>query len=375
MASSYKIFTLRGIDVSLHISFIIILPLFVLLFAGGLASDGSPAAIAGALGYSFAFFIALFGSVLMHELVHSFVAIKNGIRVKQITLTPIGGIANISLGKDAWKELKVSVAGPLSNFALVLVLTAIGVGIFGIGLENFPPFIFGNEAMESILLTPSLSGLFLSIVYINFVLGVFNMFVPIFPMDGGRVLRALIAMVTDYRSATRIAVSISQIFLVVLVGFAILIGNLWLIIIGIFLFLAGIAELQASELGSVMDKVDLKRYTHTNIIIVHPDIAIKEFLDVAVPWQTIYPVVDSKGKARGYIDLHALKPEDTIKKAEQIMKKDFVSIRPGKKHGDALQKIYSTGFAFVLDERGRFYGALTLKNLEEVMQLQGLKRS
>lgn len=367
MKSSYQIFKIWGIVIKLHITFLLILPLFILGFTFDLAQDESIISTIISFIYSLTFFVILFGSVLIHELVHSFVALKNGLKVKQIILTPIGGIASIGMIKAPKKEFKISIVGPLSNFVIGFIVLFLSVAAFGI--DDLSESFLTQDFVSS----PSLINIATLAIWINFMLGAFNLFLPVFPMDGGRVLRSLLAMVMDYQRATRLAVNISQVFLAVWIGFSVLILNFWFIAIGIFLFLAGLSELKITELAATLNKTNLKGYIYTNVVVIHPDLPVADLVEIAVPWQSVYPVLNENGELLGYINTQNLALEDKNKKAKDVMGKDYVSFRTGDSKEELLMKIYSEGFGFALDERGRFYGILTMDNVEKALKLEALK--
>jgi Zn-dependent protease len=363
MAFSPRILQIKGIDVRLHLTFLFLLAYIVLVFSLNVLTGGWT--LASAI-YWLAFFIVLFGSVLFHELVHSFVAMSNGIEVKQIILTPIGGIASIGMFRDAKKEFKVSVAGPLSNFLIAFILLVLVLALVG------PDAVFDKLLSDEIFTTPSAVNFLLLVLYLNLILGAFNLFLPVFPMDGGRVLRSMLAMVTDQVRATRIAVAISQGFLAMLIGISILTGYLMLLFISVFLFVAGRSELKLTELAALMDRVDLKKAIYTRFMAISPDLRVRDLLQIAVPWQSLYPVLDDKGRPLGYVHVDKIRGGDG--KVGEAMVKDFPTARLGQQDEDVLTKVYSNGFAFVLDRGGRLYGILTLENLQNALKIEAMKK-
>lgn len=363
MASSPRIFRIRGVEVRLHFTFLILLAFIILYLASEVLSGQGT--IASAF-YWLAAFIALFGSVLFHELVHSFVAMANGIGVKQIILTPIGGIASIGMFRDAKKEFKVSVAGPLSNFLVAFILLVLLVAVIG------PEGAVAKVLSDDIITTPSAVNFLGLVLYLNLVLGAFNLFLPVFPMDGGRVLRSMLAMATDQVRATRIAVAISQAFLAILIGISILMGYITLLVIAVFLFLAGLSELKLTEMTALVDKIDLRRVVYTRFMVVSPELGVRDLLKIAVPWQSLYPVLDDKGGPLGYVHMDKINEGDREKRAGEVMVKDFPSTRLDRRDEDVLTKVYSNGFAFVLDKDGRLYGILTLDNLQKALKIEAM---
>lgn len=363
MKSSYRIFRIRGIDVSLHITLLMMFILPVLdLFSYGNLGEGVASAV-----YSFAFLTALFVSVFFHELAHSLVAIRSKIEVKQIILTPIGGISTIGMMRDAMTELKISLAGPLTSLAIGFVLLLIMSAT--VGLSGVSKTIASGKYAD----TPSLFNFAVLGMYINLILGVFNLFLPIFPMDGGRVLRSLLCLITNRVKATKIAVWIGQSFLSVFLVLALMAGSIWLIIIAVFLFFAGISELRITELSEGLKKADLKRAVFTSFITLHPNLKITDFLGIMVPRQSIYPIVDGNGKPIGVVDGQKVAKKEGKKEGvvSDVMSAVFPKINLDSDKGDILASVYSNGYSFVIDKQGLLKGIMTMQNLQNVLKEEG----
>jgi Zn-dependent protease len=347
MRSSYRLFRIRGIDIGLHVTLVILFLMPLLDLANGL----------GTAVYSFAFLVGLFSSVLVHELAHSLVAIRSGVKVKQIILTPIGGIASVGMVKDAVTELKISLAGPLVSLGigavLLIALVSSGGGDVGKALAT-------GRFIEQ----PSLFNFALLLMYLNFVLGIFNLFVPIFPMDGGRVLRSMLCMITDKLKATRIAVYVGQAFLSMLFVFGLTGGSIWIMAIAVFLFIAGITELKLTETSEKLKKADLSGATITNFAVLHPDLELADFNRLAVGKQTLYPVLDDDGRPIGFLE----KGTTGEGKVGDLMSRDFQTATLGDDKEELLSKVYSSGYAFIVDRKGILHGVLTMQNIQKVLK-------
>jgi hypothetical protein len=203
-------------------------------------------------------------------------------------------------------------------------------------------------------------------------LGAFNLFLPIFPMDGGRVLRSMLGMVTTRLRATKLAVAIGQVFLAVFIFFAIMVGSIWLIAIAVFLFIAGLSELKLTELSDVAERIDLHRIIKTDFIVLSPDLKVRDLLKVAVPWQSIYPVLDESGNPIGMIDLNDLVKNSG--KVGDVMLRGFPVIKESDEKSEVLTKVFSKGYALVVDKKGRLYGILTLDSLQKSIRIESLKK-
>lgn len=237
VSPSLQIGQVRGIDIRLHWSFLLVLPVFAYLIARAYFAEpiGDATPSAGAWAWGAALAIALFGSVLLHELGHSLVATRNGITVRHITLLPIGGVSAIPQPpRDPGLEARYTIAGPLVNFAL-----AIPFGVLAWALTAGAVFPIWD--------LPDPIAFLAWTAILNVFLGAFNLFLPAFPMDGGRLLRALLARRMRFERATVIAARIGQ-GLAVLMGIAgFLLGNILLILIAVFVGFGAAAEAQQTQ--------------------------------------------------------------------------------------------------------------------------------
>jgi Zn-dependent protease len=212
MGSSIKIASFFGIEVRIHITFLLFL---VWIWFSSYELEGQSGAIKGVL-----FILILFACVLLHEFGHAFAARAFGIKTPDITLYAIGGVARLNRIPDKpWQELIVAIAGPLVNVVIAAVL------IFGIHVTA------GLQQLEH-LESPRIEML-AKVASVNVMLVLFNL-IPAFPMDGGRVLRALLAMTMPYAKATQIAARIGQGLAIVFLVFG-LFGNPILVFIAIFI--------------------------------------------------------------------------------------------------------------------------------------------
>lgn len=352
MKSSYRVFTVRGIIVRIHITllFLFLLPFMELGAPGGLES----------FAYSLILLVVLFSSVLVHELAHSVIAIRNAIRVREITLWPLGGISSLGYIKGAWKELKISAAGPLTSLAIGFALLLLSLAMAG------PAQVLKTVSSGEFMASFSVLNLVILGAYVNVILGLFNLFLPIFPMDGGRVLRSMLEMLMDRRKATKIAVTIGQSFALVFIALAVMIGSLWLVFLGVFLIIAGLSELRMTELSTILEKADLKRFITTNIIALSPGMRISEFLQMDGQNQRIFPVIDNNGRVIGVFDSREVK--DGEGSVNDLMHAEFPSARLDGDNESMLAELYSSGYSFIFEKSGFFYGVLTIQGLQKAME-------
>src|SRR5215216_4442286 len=227
MGGAFKIGRISGIDVRVHWTFFLLLAFFAFI---GYQGSGSPL---GALTAT-VMIVALFLCVLLHEFGHSLVAQRLGLEIHSITLLPIGGVSNLeSLPEKPVDEVKISVAGPLVSVVLALIF-------FGVGL------LLGAEPrMPTDLFTGigSVGQFFFYLGYLNIILALFNL-IPAFPLDGGRVLRGLLATRLGALRATEIASRVGQLFAFAFFLIGLLGGNFLLALIAVFIFFGANGEAQ-----------------------------------------------------------------------------------------------------------------------------------
>lgn len=225
MFPSWRLGRPFGINVFIHWTFWL-LPLWI-LFRAHPESDGVPRAIQ--LGLTF----ALFGCVILHELGHALAARYFGIGTARIVLTPIGGVAQLEQPiRSPWQEFCIALAGPLVNFVI-----ALGLGALLLAGSTLAP-VLGDGLAGTLLFL---------LLMLNLVMGVFNL-LPAFPMDGGRILRALLTAPLGHLGATRAAVAIGNVVIVVgALIWALYFGNPWALVIAGFVLWTGNAELASLE--------------------------------------------------------------------------------------------------------------------------------
>ena len=225
MKWTFNLLQVRGIDIKIHATFLLILAF------GGLEWGRAHGAIGFVFGVSI--MLALFACVTLHELGHSVAAQHYKIPVQEIVLLPIGGVALI--GKQPEKpsqELVIAAAGPAVNVVIAVILAALGGPLAALD---------GHGLVAGVAPTPSLATFFAWLLAANITLVIFNL-IPAFPLDGGRMLRAALAMATDHHRATVIAAGIGQVAAIGLGALGIVTGNFILGLIALFIFFGAGAE-------------------------------------------------------------------------------------------------------------------------------------
>lgn len=233
---SFRFARVAGIDIKVHITFLII------VFWG--AAQFGRYGVRGML-FGTALILLLFACVLAHELGHSLVAQRFGIAVKQIILLPIGGVAMLTrMPEKPSQELWVALAGPLVNVVIAAALL-LGVGA-NVALGRLDP-----ESLLRVSSEPSGTMMLIWLLNANIVLVLFNM-IPAFPLDGGRVLRAILAMNMSRTRATRVAAGVGQLLAVVLGIVGLMSGHILLAIIALFIFFGAGAEQAEGAARSIL---------------------------------------------------------------------------------------------------------------------------
>lgn len=270
-----KSFSLRvgkfaGIDVFIHWTFWIIIGwIFLLHFRSG---NGVEAGIRGIV-----FVLVLFLCVVLHEFGHALTARRYGIKTRDITLYPIGGVASLEGMPDKpAQELAVAAAGPLVNLVIALIL-----GVFLAGTGQFSESFTSTLADESSAI-PFVWGVFAA----NILLFVFNL-LPAFPMDGGRILRAVLSFKLTKVRATQIAAGIGQ-SLAILFVFLGFFFNFWLVFIGLFVYLGAGREAAFEKTKSLLSGLTVRDAIMHNFTALSPEDELGRAVDALLDSQEIH---------------------------------------------------------------------------------------
>ena len=368
MGNAFKIGRAAGIDVKVHWTFIFLLAFAAFIGFRNAAEFGGNSAVG--IVVTIAIILALFLCVVLHEFGHSLVAQRLGINVTDITLLPIGGVARLqTLPDKPIDEIKIAVAGPLVNVVLAPLF-------FGLA------FVFGVSTLPSLAAAQqSLGGALFYLGVANLALVVFNL-IPAFPLDGGRVLRGLLAIRFGPVRATDISAGIGQFLAVVLgfLGFAG--GNLGLILIAIFVFFGAGGEQQVvrqRELTrglTVSDVMGTKRRTET----ITPQHNFGQVLDAVIHgYQVDFPVVED-GQIVGMLTrreiFSAANSPDQFRDVRDLMKSDFPTITPDADlFEDGNRILQESGFRAVPVVRdGELVGMLTTDDIGQANLLRDIRK-
>lgn len=238
MGWSFQIARINGISIKVHITF------FLILILGAVQWGSITGTFDGAL-YGIVLMILLFTCVTLHELGHSLVAVHFGIPVREITLLPLGGVSLITKNPDKPRqEMLIAIAGPFVNVVIAGILFVALGGLGGVDLLN-------GHGLLADMGTPSLTSLLLWLLAANVTLVAFNL-IPAFPLDGGRFMRALLAVPLGYRRATRIASVVGQVIALGIGIFGLIDGNFILMLIAVFVFFGAGQETATAESKTVL---------------------------------------------------------------------------------------------------------------------------
>ena len=357
MSWSIPLGRVLGTEIRLHLTFLLLLAWIGL--AHGLRG-GMAEAIQGV-----AFIILIFACVLLHEFGHVLAARRYGIATPDITLLPIGGVARLDrIPEKPAEELVVALAGPAVNVAIAALLLLPLGGV---------PDVAAMAGLED----PSQS-LLARLFWVNVTLVVFNL-IPAFPMDGGRVLRALLGMRLGNRRATHIAASIGQALAFGIGLLGLLAGAPLLVFVALFVWLGAGAESQAVQMRELSRGMMAADAMVTRFETLHSTARIADAVELLLrTTQTEFPVLDGSGRLRGILTrsdmIRALQdtgPEGAVLDA---MRRDVAMVPHRAPLEDALRTMQDTaGPVGVTDGAGRLVGLLTHENLGEMLMVETAK--
>jgi len=290
MKLSLRLLRVSGIDIRVHVTFVLVLLFGALQFS---EIHGPHGAWFGAF-----FMCCLFACVALHELGHSLVAQQLGVRVREIVLLPIGGVARLSGDpKKPMHELLIAVAGPLVNVLLAVIGLVVALIAFG------PNAVFSPAFMDPAALGVSATALLSGLIMANLVLAVFNM-LPALPMDGGRVLRALMTFVIGRARATTVASIIGQLLALTVFAFAVYEGQFVLMLIGALVFVAAGNERKVTRIRVALARLTAGEVTNPDQVVLTPGDSIGVAIDrVLQGSQTYFPVAQG-GQLAGVVSRH-----------------------------------------------------------------------
>ena len=357
MTWSWKLARIAGIDVYVHATFLIIVA-----WIGVLHWNTSQSV--GAVMEGVGFILALFACVVMHEFGHALTAARYGIRTRDITLLPIGGVARLERMPDQpVQELKVALAGPAVNVVIALLL-------FG-----WLQVSGGSESLDRV--SVATGGFFERVMLANVFLAGFNL-LPAFPMDGGRALRALLATRMEYTRATQRAALIGQ-GMAILFAFIGLQGNPMLIFIALFVWIGAGQEASMVQLKSALAGIPVRHAMLTDFRTLTPSSTLGDAADLVLTGsQQDFPVV-TDGRLRGMLTRGDLIEALTRRGRDAIvgdhMKRECATADVLEMLEPVLGRLQSLGCHTIpITARGTLIGLVTLDNVGEFLMIQAAEQ-
>lgn len=312
------------------------------------------------------FVCAIFVCVVLHELGHALTARRFGIGTRGITLLPIGGVAALErMPTEPVQELLIALAGPAVNVVIAALL--------------FPAvLLIGDIAMPEMPFAPEGAGFFTHLAVVNVALVVFNL-LPAFPMDGGRVLRALLAVKLDYARATGIAAAAGQVMAVLFLLWGLMAPSPLLLLIAVFVYLGGQAEATAAQARSALLGVHVGDAMQTEFRVLPPEATLGQAADLLLAGaQQDFPVVDERGRLLGMLSRRQLIEGATRMGLEhpvsEAMDGSAATFAEGDDLTEAIELLRSRGPAAPVMRGDRIVGLLTQENISEYLMLQNAAR-
>lgn len=354
MKWSWKLGKFAGIDVYLHTTFLLLIVWIALTYW---LQENSLGAVVSGVG----FILALFATVVLHEYGHALTARKFGVKTRDITLYPIGGVAKLErIPEDPKQELWVALAGPAVNIVIVLILLV---------------WLLFTSAFEPLISLSLTEGSFVErLMVTNLILAGFNL-IPAFPMDGGRVLRALLAMKLEYTAATQIAASVGQ-GMALIFGLFGLFSNPLLVFIALFVWIGAQSEARMVTLKSALNGIPVERAMLTNFNVLSQHDTLSKVVDYVLAGdQKDFPVVDD-GQVVGILTqsalLEGLRRNGEASLVGSVMRKDFQIADSHEMLETAFNRLQNCDCHTTLPivHHYRLVGLVTMDNIGEFIRIQ-----
>jgi Zn-dependent protease/predicted transcriptional regulator len=353
MKWSWKLTRLAGIDVYVHATFFVLIAWLALSYW---QVEGNLAAVVRGIG----FVLALFACVVLHELGHALTARRYGIRTRHITLLPIGGVAALErMPDDPKQEIAVALAGPAVNLVIAVGLWA------WLALNNT------LAPLDRIGIT---GGPFLDrLMTLNIMLALFNL-LPAFPMDGGRVLRAALAIRMGRAQATRVAATVGQ-SLALWLGFIGLFYNPFLIFIALFVWIGAAAEAGSAQVKSSLSGAAVGRAMLTDFQTLGPDEPLTRAIELTLAGsQKEFPVL-LDGAMVGVLTqtdlLKGLQAQGEHGRVDDWMQREVQSAEIDEPLEKVLERLQGRQCPLIaVTEAGRLAGIVNLDNIMELIKIQ-----
>ncbi|MGE5462668.1 MAG: site-2 protease family protein, partial [Syntrophothermus sp.] len=354
MKWQWKLGRFAGIDVFVHATFLLIIAWVG--YSQWLENRNWGDVLKGIL-----FILALFLCVVLHEYGHALTARRYGIKTRDITLYPIGGVARLErMPEKPVEELWVALMGPAVNVVIGVLLLAY--------------LMVTNTLVPLNQITVGSGSILERLMIVNFSLVLFNI-LPAFPMDGGRVLRALLAMRMDYVHATQVAAYIGQ-GMAFLMGFVGLFGNPFLLFIALFVWIGASQEAGAVQVKNSMGGIPVTRAMMTEFRTLSPgDSLAKVVAYILAGSQHDFPVVDAHGKVAGVLErdafMRALTEHGQSAPVMDFIRRDLPEVDSYEMLEPVLTRLQETGTkSLPVTHGGQLVGMITMENITEFLMIR-----
>jgi Zn-dependent protease len=354
MKWQWKLGRFAGIDVYIHATFLLLIGWVGL--SHWLDNQDWGQVLSGIL-----FILALFLCVVLHEYGHALTARKYGIKTRDITLYPIGGVARLErMPEKPVEELWVALMGPAVNVVLAAVLFAV---------------LYLTSGLVPLSSLSVASGSFVErLMMVNVSLMLFNL-IPAFPMDGGRVLRALLAMRMDYVRATQIAANVGQ-GMAFLLGFIGLFSNPFLLFIAFFVWIGASQEASMVQMKNSISGIPVTRAMLTDYKTLSPGDTLAQAVALLLAGsQHDFPVVDANGQVAGILErdrfMAALARHGQSARVMDFIRRDLPSVDSHDMVENALMRLQESGARTLpVMHAGQFLGLITAENITEFLMIR-----
>jgi len=359
MKRSLRIGSVAGIGIYLHWTFLLLIAaIFAFYYVQGQSVMATVSGVGLVLG--------VFGCVILHELGHALTARRFDVPTRSITLYPIGGLARLErIPAEPMKEFWIAIGGPAVNLGISIVLAALLLAMGG----TFDP---------SVLQSPT-GHILTSLLWINVALAGFNM-LPAFPMDGGRVLRSLLALRGDYRQATQTAANVGQAMAILFGLFGLISFNPILLFIALFVYVGAQQEAQQATYRAFTEGTPVRQAMQTRFTALDVTDTLDEAVDeLLAGTDHDFPVVEG-GRVVGVLRrkqlIEALSSHGRSVRVREVADEGVFTTVPGAPLNEVFRRMSEAECSTVpVEEDGRLVGLLTLENIGEYIMVSSAKRA
>lgn len=357
MHGAFKLIKIKGISLYIHWT-------FFLLFAWIAIANERIGNNIEQIAWSLVFICAVFASVALHEFGHAFVASLFGIKAKNIVMLPIGGVASIEkFPGNPGQELAISIAGPLVNIIIAGILMLI--------LQPYPSIWESKPGVSILHGHDFLYNLHLA----NLGLAAFNL-IPAFPMDGGRILRALLGFRMNYVRATSIAATIGKIIAGLFIAFGIILYNVLLPLIGIFIIISASTEEYYLRLKSLVKGIKLKEVLMYDYDSLQSDLTVGQVMDFMTTNHNKYFILMNGAEPIGSINrieiIKAIAEKNFEQRIGKLVKIDLQYLNGDDEVEHVLEKLAShPDLVYPVMIKNHFSGVVNFNRVVEYLLLHG----